>query len=496
MLLFIFNLRIYSHTILRNDSIMNDIIKLLNLKDENIIINGIEILDNTKIISIELPLKEHFCINCGFKMYSKGIKKRLVKHPILQDGFNILLKLNKRSWLCTNPECKFHKTDDFPFIQKYKRSTNLTDIMIVEAFRNINTTSTEIANRFNVSDSHVLNIFDRYVDMKRLNLTEILCIDEVYLNYDYDSKYALVIQDFITGQPIDILQSRRANYTNSYFLSIPKSERYSVKFIISDMYKPYMQLVYKYFPYASFVVDYFHVIQWINHKLTIHMRTLLSKFRKRDNDKQNKLRLESSTNISLPTSDEVYILSKYKWIVLSSQDNINYFSKPKWDNHFKCYMDILSYENILFNIDPSLKEMRKLKYMYEDFNSINVGNTKSALIEIDKLIDTYINSEYEIFKLFGNLLSEFRIPISNSFITVEKKGKNSMYMARLSNGPIESLNRIPKDLKRNSRGIRNFKHARNRILFAKRDNVEILGIPKSLNEIKNPTGIKRGKYKK
>lgn len=29
---------------------------------------------------------------------------------------------------------------------------------------------------------------------------------------------------------------------------------------------------------------------------------------------------------------------------------------------------------------------------------------------------------------------------------------NSDYAARLSNGPMESLNRIPKDLKRNARG--------------------------------------------
>mgnify|MGYP002508456891 CR=1 FL=1 len=44
---------------------------------------------------------------------------------------------------------------------------------------------------------------------------------------------------------------------------------------------------------------------------------------------------------------------------------------------------------------------------------------------------------------------------------------------RLSNGPIESFNRIPKDMKRNSRGYLDFEHARNRILFATRKNPTI-----------------------
>ena len=475
---------------------MNDIIKLLNLKDNNINIINIEVEGNNKIVTLEIPLKEHFCPTCDFKMYSKGIKKRIVKHPVLQDGYNVLLKLNQRSWTCSNPECKLFISDEFPFIHKYKRSTNMTDMMIIEAFRNINTTSSDIARRFHVSDTHVLNIFDRYVDMKRLTFSEIICIDEVYLNYDYDSKYAMIIQDFKTGQPIDIIQSRRKQYTREYFSSIPVKERYSVKFLICDMYKPYMNFVKIYFPNATIVVDSFHVIQWINNKLNNYMRSLLAKFRKRDNEKKEKMELGKSTNISLPTSDEVYMLSKHKWIVLSSQENINYSSNPKWDSHFRFYIDVYKYESILFDIDKSLLHLRNLKYLYENFNNTNIGDPENALLELDKLIKIYKKSGYDIFIQFANLLKTYRIPISNSFITVEKNGKNGPYLSRLSNGPIESLNRKPKDLKRNSRGIRNFRHARNRILFAERDAMEILGTPKSLKEIKNKSGKKRGKYKK
>ena len=59
---------------------------------------------------------------------------------------------------------------------------------------------------------------------------------------------------------------------------------------------------------------------------------------------------------------------------------------------------------------------------------------------------------------------------------VEKIGPGQIrYETRLSNGPIESLNRKAKDLKRLGRGYRNFSHLRNRFLFATRFNAPLNG---------------------
>lgn len=46
---------------------------------------------------------------------------------------------------------------------------------------------------------------------------------------DDDCRYALVIQDFHTGDPIDLLRGRRTNVTEPYFVSIPPEERNYVK---------------------------------------------------------------------------------------------------------------------------------------------------------------------------------------------------------------------------------------------------------------------------
>ena len=61
--------------------------------------------------------------------------------------------------------------------------------------------------------------------------------------------------------------------------------------------------------------------------------------------------------------------------------------------------------------------------------------------------------------------------IINSFIMVEKHGSGKVYSSRLSNGPIESINRKVKDLKRLGRGFRNFEHFRNRFLYATRQSL-------------------------
>ena len=59
---------------------------------------------------------------------------------------------------------------------------------------------------------------------------------------------------------------------------------------------------------------------------------------------------------------------------------------------------------------------------------------------------------------------------------VEKIGTGGIYDSRLSNGPIESINRKVKDLKRMGRGFRNFEHFRNRFLYAARKNPVLNGV--------------------
>ena len=58
---------------------------------------------------------------------------------------------------------------------------------------------------------------------------------------------------------------------------------------------------------------------------------------------------------------------------------------------------------------------------------------------------------------------------------VSRIGPGGLYDARLSNGPIESINRKVQDMQRMGRGFRNFDHMRNRFLFSTRKNPVING---------------------
>lgn len=75
------------------------------------------------------------------------------------------------------------------------------------------------------------------------------------------------------------------------------------------------------------------------------------------------------------------------------------------------------------------------------------------------------------FKLY--ILTIFQAVINLVAIAYELSGDK--HESRLSNGPMESLNRKAKDLKRLCRGFSNFEHLRNRFLFAARINPALDG---------------------
>lgn len=409
-------------------------------------------------------------------MRSRGIKTRTINHPILQDTYELTLKLKQRRWRCTNQQCSYTTNKTFNFVNKRRRVTNATDMLIINAFRDLAVSASSIAEKFNVSDTYVLETFDRFVKMDRLPLTDIISVDEVFLELDDYCKYALVIQYFYTGNPIDLLSSRRTNSTEPYFMNIPLEERARVKYLISDMYNPYIQWVGRYFPNAVSVVDSFHVIQWITHKIDMYIRNLIKSFKKRDRENfiANGGIITEHTYIT--PSRKVYLLQKYRWLILANRSSIFYHTDLRMDTHLHCMMNTYDYEDSLFMIDPNLRELRDLKELYISFNNRNAGKPMDARIELDELIGKYLHCGNSMFVDFANLLIRNHDYIINSFVMVEKHGPGKIYSSRLSNGPIESLNRKVKDLKRQGRGYRNFEHFRTRFLYATRDNPIINGV--------------------
>lgn len=88
-------------------------------------------------------------------------------------------------------------------------------------------------------------------------------------------------------------------------------------------------------------------------------------------------------------------------------------------------MNTFDYEDSLFMIDPTLRELRDLKELYISFNNRNVGKPMDARIELDRLIDRYLHCGNPMFYDFACLLI-----------------KNHAYIINLVNNHIFHLCRI------------------------------------------------------
>ena len=127
---------------------MNSITELLDLEDSDIFISDISISGTQKILTIETRPETHFCPICGFKMHSRGLKTRTINHPVLQDTYELILKLKQRRWRCTNPQCSYTTNETFNFVNKRRRNTNATDMLIIKAFRDLSVSASSVAAKF------------------------------------------------------------------------------------------------------------------------------------------------------------------------------------------------------------------------------------------------------------------------------------------------------------------------------------------------------------
>lgn len=473
---------------------------ILGLPDDGTYeIIDVEIKENIKYVHVGRPASPRFCDICGSRMHSKGLKTRHVNHPVLQDTTTVVLLVHQRGWTCKC--CNTFENETFPFLQPYKQSTSLTFFMVCEAMKDLNRSTASIAEQFHMSDTQVHDIFTAHVDVPALPLPEFMSIDEVYINLDKKHLYAFVIMDFISGEIVDIVENRWNSTLENYFYNIPLEERNNVKVIISDAYKPYIDFPEHFFPNARSVLDSFHCIKLLLDKIKIYINGVLKKYKERD-----KKRLEEKNhdfnldNDSIKPSREVILLRDFRWVLLKNEDNIYYSTNLSYNSQLQMNVDTRRIEDLFMELDSNFRRIRELKEKYIEFNSTSFEKEEDVKKKLDQLITEYEACDIYIFKEFARFLKKYTSSIVSSFTTVEvsRKTKDEIdnYYSRLSNGPMESFNRKPKDYKRNSRGSSNFDYTRNRILWSTRKNPPYLGIPKTFTEVHSYRRKKRGKYKK
>lgn len=480
---------------------MNNIINFLCLSDNDIEVTDIQIIDDTKYVYLRKKLKPVFCPKCFYRMHSKGIRVRKIRHPIFQDGFNLVLVVSVRRWECSNKDCDGYLIDDFSFFERGKQLSNLTPFMVLDALKDLNRTAASVASQFHISDTQVHNYVLTYLDFKRLPMPRILSIDEVYLEFNKSNRYCLVLIDFETGEIVDLLPNRNGQTMEDYFLSIKREERLKTEVIITDMYGPYLNLPDKYFNNAKCIVDSFHVVSFLIRSINNYINEVLKRYQAIDNKKRKEKNIANNTSYkTIKDSDEVKLLKNYRFFLLKNRDEIEYSVYRHFRRRFGAYLNTSELEKSFMSLDDKFETIRDLKEEYIEFNNEYFGKDENEVRnKLDELINKYLNSNIRIFIDFANHLKTFKEQIILSFkdfdVPVKDSERQDLHR-RLSNGPMEGFNRKPKDMKRLSRGVDNFEYTRNRILWSERKDAHILAIPKQEKDVHTYTHKPRGPYNK
>ena len=413
---------------------------ILNIKDENIYFdeNCLEIVNikgiETKVFHGYLTYTPEYCPKCGcvnesFDDIIKWNWKRNCKIKIPKTcGFNTLLVLDKQRFYCKNCHKTFTATTDV--VEFHKQISNDTNLNIkLELMQK--GSEKDIAKRNNVSSNHVNRILDEIAEDKLVKnygtLPEVMGIDEFNATKDTTSKLAFIIIDQNKHNIFDINNSRLSLDIEKYFRRYSKQERNKVKFITMDLYKPYYTLMNKLFKNATLVADRFHIILQVSNAL--------------DN---TRIKLCSKSNPNYKK------LKKYWKLILKSEDELDDKTK-KYNKHFKKEMTQKEIVTYLINTNDTL---------YNDYQ-IYQGIIKS-IDKRDK--ESYLNIVNN--NIHNKKLSVKMKKALKTFNIMKKYVLNALEY-EYSNGIVEGINNVIKQVKHAACGYKRFNHLKARVMLIK-----------------------------
>ena len=278
-----------------------------------------------------------------------------------------------------------------------------------------------IARLYNVSDNTVQNIFNTvfHNDTVYKNyLPEAICIDE----FTYKKKtFAFNLCNAKNGKTIDLVEDRSTYNLDKYFSHYTEKARKRVKFVVMDMYSPYIDLIKKWFPNAKIIIDLFHIVQLISKSLN---KTRINVMNNNKNDR-NKFK-------------------RYWRFILKSRFDLN---TNKWQK-FRCFKNLMTevdVVNYLLNIDMFFENTYDLyqdilyHLQHRDYNGFN----------------NVINYEYQ------NISNQMKTSL-NTLRKYSNFIKNTLEYT-YNNGVMERNNNTCKLIKRISFGFRNFRNMKSRI---------------------------------
>lgn len=439
----------------------NSIIEFYNLQNSDIEKIDLSSEGDNLIADIELKNTKPPCKHCGMvriRLKEKSVK--LIRHSNAA-GRPCLIRYHAHRYKCL--VCGRTYYEDNPFVFKAQKVSVLTVTNILEDLKNPAETFSNVAKRYKLSPTSVASIFDEHVVMHRLPLPEYMAIDESYSFRSEDSKYVCMFIDFMTGDPIDILPSRKEDDLLEYFRRIPLEERRNVKLVGMDMWKTYRKVVKEVFPRAYAVADHFHIKQEMHRKI-------------------DRIRIRVMKRYSTK-SEEYYLLKHFPWLLYKHNDardkDGNYLFDPdrpgKFNHKFNKELNFFDLLDLIRCIDPELTEAIDLKDKCNNFYKNNTYDTCEKALK--QLIKDFRAASTEDMRAFGNTLAEWHHEIENSFIVIgheysvdHRDGHVGSLKIKINSNSMERANSDVKTIKKVTMSMGNWERFRNRVLYALRKN--------------------------
>lgn len=444
-----------------------ELLKKSNIKADKIDLNKsfASFNSNTCNLIIELFLKKEESVNCPIcdskNIFIRGSRCNQIKSTTL-DSKNVIFNVHRRVYKC---ECGYSFTQNNPISYENRRISVQKEIMILNALRDKTRTYSSVAKEFDVSVSYVINLFDTKVDLKRLNLPPVLCIDEVYAKRLVKNSYCCVLFSPQWKKIIDVVDSRRKFDLIDYFAHIPIEEKNNVEFVSMDLWDTYRDVIKKCLPKAKISADPFHVVK--------NLVICFQKIRIKVMNRYKYLKQEGSN---------YYWLYKKFWKFLIT-DLSKLSNKPIKVSKSGMLMSKYGIVENMLSLDSTLAKAYELKEEYRNF--VATASIDSASVELDILISKFKESRIKEYYPFIHIMEDWHDEIINSFHKINNH--------KITNGPMERVNRDIKTIFGISFGSTNFYRVRNRIMFSINEDSPILAWRKSNSNKK--VGKARGNYK-
>ena len=415
----------------------NYILNLLNIKDKNITFDEEGIHDEfikgktCKIINAHLSYIPTHCDKCGcvFESNDDYEKKGFDKgsYVVVPTIFKMttFLFLKKQRILCHH--CKHSFSLKTSLVNFKCRISNITKLSIVVDLTK-KRSEKDISIDNNVSPNTVERVMDSYYDGVKLyknHLPKVLSFDEFKSVKDADGKMSFIMVNGENGKVIDVIQDRKLMSLLKYFSYYSRKARSKVKYIVIDMYSPYITLIGKMFPNAKIIIDKFHLTQLISRSLN-KTRIMVMK-----NDKKN------------------YNKFKRYWkLILKARDELD---SSHWKK-FRCFDNLMTEIDIVDYLINTNEELKNTYQAYQDFLYAFQHNDF-------KVLQSSLNNNY-------GKISSYMITSIKTLKSFSKYIINT-FKNKYHNGFIEGTNNFIKVIKRIAFGFRNFSRFKARIMICK-----------------------------